>query len=89
METSSKVQNCAMNIHVMTSPVGETNTAGPFSYPPQKYRHTSSRKVGDLVSGRKSCGCQQSFTSFKMGRTVFSMYPSRDWTSSNRSLVRL
>ncbi len=47
---------------------------------------TSSMKVSDDDSGRKSEGCQRVFVSFRIGRTVFSMYGAIELTSSNCSL---
>ena len=42
-----------------------------------------SAKSGEDESGRKSVGCQQRFTSLRMGRTVDSMYLSIERSRSN------
>ncbi len=45
--------------------------------------HAWSAKSGEEESGRKSVGCQQALTSFRMGRTDDSMYLSMERSRSS------
>ena len=48
---------------------------------------TSSMKVSDEDSGKKSAGCHIVVVSFRMGSTCVSMYGAMEFTSSSCSLL--